>query len=304
LSRTWDLLSIRNYRKVQGLRRSEQLLGVLLVTPAFGIISLLFFYPLVFNIWLSFQKPIFGTLDYSFVGVENYLNIFSDNIFWLGLINSILFTGSSVVLQLIFGLGLALALNQQIRGRGIARTLAIIPWAVPVISTSFIWQWMYYSDGVLNYVLERLGFIQSRFPWLSNMNTAMAAVIIASVWRLTPFVFVTLLAGLQQIPPELYEVVDIDGGGSWVKFRYVTLPALRGVILIVVVLRVLWTFTWFDLIYLLTGGGPANATVVLPVIVYQRAFLGSAPGLAATISTLIMLILISLAYLYLRLRRE
>jgi len=232
------------------------------------------------------------------------LNIFSDNIFWLGLINSILFTGSSVVLQLIFGLGLALALNQQIRGRGIARTLAIIPWAVPVISTSFIWQWMYYSDGVLNYVLERLGFIQSRFPWLSNMNTAMAAVIIASVWRLTPFVFVTLLAGLQQIPPELYEVVDIDGGGSWVKFRYVTLPALRGVILIVVVLRVLWTFTWFDLIYLLTGGGPANATVVLPVIVYQRAFLGSAPGLAATISTLIMLILISLAYLYLRLRRE
>ncbi|MEM3449695.1 MAG: sugar ABC transporter permease [Nitrososphaerota archaeon] len=276
----------------------------MLITPAFGIITLLFFYPLMFNVWLSFQKPIFGTTEYFFVGIENYFNVFSDSLFWRGLINGIIFTSSSIVLQLIFGLGLALSLNQHIRGRSIARTLAIIPWAVPVIATSFIWQWMYYSDGVLNYILESLRLIQSRFPWLSNMNTAMAAVVLTSVWRLYPFVFVTLLAGLQQIPPELYEVVDVDGGGAWVKFRHVTLPCLREVILIVIILRVLWTFTWFDLIYLLTGGGPANATIVLPVMVYQRAFLGSAPGLAATISTIIMLVLISMAYLYFRLRRD
>jgi len=273
-----------------------------MVLPALSLISLLFFYPLFFNIWQSFHRVVLAFPQPVFIGFGNYERLFSDPIFWKAFKNSAFYTSVSIGLQILIALPLALALNQPLKGRSVFRTIMIVPWGMPIIATAFIWQWIYYSDGVLNYFLERLNLISSRTPWLSNPETAMWAAIIATLWRLTPFVIVVLLAGLQQIPPILYESATIDGGGAWAKFRYITLPMLKHVIIIVILLRTIWTFTWFDFIYLLTGGGPADATMILPILVYQGAFLGHTPGLASAIATLMMIPLLIIASIYLKWR--
>jgi multiple sugar transport system permease protein len=261
-----------------------------LLTAGVGLV------PVLVTVWLSFrrQMPIFGVSE--FIGLENYRFLLADARFWQALGSTAYFVAVSVPLEVALGLGFALLLNREFPGRGLARALVLVPWAVPTVVAARFWEWIFNADfGVLNYLLG------TRINWLGDPFWALHAAILADVWKTTPFVVLLLLAGLQVIPEDLYRAARTDGAGPWQLFRHVTLPLLRPVLLLVLLFRTMDAARIFDLIFVLTGGGPANTSETLVVYTYKLLYRTLQFGYGSALAVATFLFVFALSVVYLRL---
>jgi multiple sugar transport system permease protein len=283
-----------NFMAEDLLRKREQTTGWLLILPALFVLALVFAYPIGRAFWLSFFAENLGTqLQPVFAGVENYIRIGGDSRFWQSFWNTSIFTLSSTFIEMLLGMGIALVLNQSFRGRGFVRTVAIIPWALPTAVMGLAWAWIFNGEyGVVNDLLERLGLIQGNITWLGNPLLAMIALIFADVWKTTPFISVILLAGLQSIPGDLYEAHSIDGATPWQSFWQITLPLIMPQVLIALLFRFAQAFGIFDLVQVMTGGGPAGATETVSIYIYSTVmrYLDFGYGAALVVVTFLLLV--------------
>ncbi|HAA27779.1 MAG TPA: sugar ABC transporter permease, partial [Cyanobacteria bacterium UBA8553] len=259
---------------------------------------LIYGYPILRSFWLSlFTKNLGTQLESVFSGLDNYDRMIGDGRFWQSLWNTIIFTSTSVVLELVLGMAIALILHQTFIGRSLVRTVALLPWALPTALIGLAWAWIFNDQfGVWNDILMRLGVIQTGVNWLGDPITAMMAVIAGDVWKTTPFISILLLAGLQSIPGELYEAHAIDGAHPWQSFTKITLPLLMPQILIVFLFRFAGAFGVFDLIQVMTGGGPGGATEMVSLYIYSTVmrYLDFGYGAALVVVTFLLLITIVL----------
>jgi len=272
----------------------DVVLAYLLLLPLILILFLLLAYPIGSAIWITLQDKTIGMVG-RFIGLENYRELlFNDPFFWQVVRNGFIFTIGSVLLKLLVGLVMALVLNQPLIFRGLWRGLLLMPWVAPTVVTALSWRWMLDLTGVLNLVLRDLGLMTSSIPWLAQYGTAMFSLILVNTWRGFPFFGITLLAGMQAIPQELYEAAEIDGASVWQRFRYITLPSLRTVILVVTILSTIWTFNDFSIVWLLTGGGPGHATDIFATYSYKLGFVTSRLGYGQTVSVILAPVLIAI----------
>lgn len=275
------------------LRRREQRTGWWLIAPALLLLLIVYAYPIGRSIGLSFFTQNLGTeLQPVFAGLDNYTRMVIDGRFWQSMGNTVFFTIFSVLLELLLGLGIALALNQSFRGRGIVRTVAILPWALPTALIATTWTWIFNDEfGVWNDLLLRLGLIQAGVNWLGDPNWAMWTIIAADVWKTTPFIAILLLAGLQSISQDLYEAHAIDGASRWQSFYRITLPLLLPQILIASLFRFAQAFGIFDLVQVMTGGGPGGATETVSIYIYATImrYLDFGYGAALVVVTFLVL---------------
>lgn len=273
----------------------DRRVGWMLLLPALLLLLAVFAFPIGRAFWQSFYAQNLGTeLQTQFVGLENYGRMAQDGRFWQTLGNTTVFTVVSVIFEFLLGLAIALVLNQTFRGRNIVRTIAILPWALPTALIALAWAWVFNDQyGVVNDLLRRVGLIEQGINWLGNPNLAMVAVIIADVWKTTPFISILLLAGLQSIPDDLYEAHRIDGATAWQSFRHITLPLLMPQIVIALVFRFAQSFGIFDLIAVMTGGGPGGATETVSLYIYATVmrYLDFGYGAALVVVTFLLLVL-------------
>ncbi|HTL88263.1 MAG TPA: sugar ABC transporter permease [Leptolyngbya sp.] len=277
------------------IREREQRTGWFLAIPALLILALVFAYPILRAFWQSVFTQNLGTqLNPEFTGLTNFARMAQDGRFWRAMLNSTVFTVASVFLELVLGMGIALVLNQQFRGRGAVRTIAILPWALPTALIALGWTWIFNDQyGIVNDILMRLGLIQTGVNWLGNPTLAMLSVILADVWKTTPFISILLLAGLQSISPDLYEAQAIDGASPWQSFRQITLPLLMPQVVIALLFRLAQSFGIFDLISVMTGGGPGGATETVSLYIYSTImrYLDFGYGAALVVVTFLLLVL-------------
>jgi multiple sugar transport system permease protein len=267
--------------------------------PSALLVASVLLYPAFRAVFLSLTHYSLGTgFETSFAGADNFRRILTDSrlhdSFWV----TTLFVVSSVALEFLLGLGLALAASRLVRGQSAARTLLLIPWTLPTAIVGVLWAWILNDQfGILNHVLTQARLIDSPVAWLAEPSTALASIIMADVWKTIPFVFLILLAGIQSIPRELYEAIAVDGGGAWAAFRYVTWPHLLPFAFIALIFRVIQAFAIFDLVYVLTGGGPGGATETVSVYAYQTTmrYLDFSYGSAIVIALVLLLGLVALA---------
>jgi ABC-type sugar transport system permease subunit len=279
----------------------RQLEPYLYIAPAVLVIAAVLVFPLSYTFYMSFAEKILGQAISKF-GVQNFREILSEGRFFSSLAKSLMFTFVSVFAKLVLGLTLALLLNRPFRGRGLFRAYFFLPWAIPWFTVAILFLWLFRLTGGLNTMLGAVGI----FPvfWLGR-DLALISGIIANVWKGFPFFMVSLLAGLQTIPRELYEAAQVDGAGPLQQFLHITLPGLRNVILIVCTLSTLWTFGLFELLYIMTGGGPGDASKVLPILVYETGISMYQFGKGSAMAVLtVPLILIWVFVLVRLLRRE
>ena len=247
------------------LRSRTSLLGYGLITPVIVCLLLLVVYPFVFAVWISFTNREIGTTG-EFIGLANFRYLAGRPEFRKTIVNTIVLVGSVQILKLVFGLGIALLLNQAIRARQFWRGLILVPWAMPSFVAYLTWQLLYAPQGgAFNIISVGLGF--SNIDFLSK-DLAMPSVVLATFWRGFPFWVVSFLAALQAVPQELYEAAAIDGANSWERFRNITIPGILHVIIVVVLLSTIWTTNGFENVWLLTQGGPSDATMTFPVLAY------------------------------------
>ena len=285
------------------LRNSEQLLGVGLLLPTIALIAAVVLYPMISTMWLAFfdESLLRPNEPTEFVGLDNFRRLVTDGDFWKIVLNSIVLTAGAVAGEVIIGMIIALAVNASYRGRGLFRTLNILPWVIPSFVTAFVWIWLLHPQfGPVNAFLQLLHIINEPIAWLSNGTTAMISLIAVYVWKGLPWTFLVLLAGLQTIREDWYEAAKVDGASPWQMFRHITLPALRYVLVIVLVLRTIWTFNSFYMVYLLTGGGPARATLTLPMRVYTAGFREYDIGMSSAIAAVMVVLVVLLSVLMLR----
>lgn len=284
----------------------RRVLPYVLIAPGVVFVGTLLIYPMISGVLSSFftQHPL-QLSGREFVGLEHYINVFQDSIFYRALWNTFIWTAAVVAGQYVIGFVIALMLNEPLPGRGIYRSLILIPWVVPMIAAALTWKWIYSADfGVLNYILRKLGFVSSGVDWLGDPSVALWSVIITNVWKGIPFVAVVMLAGLQSIDQEMYESAHVEGAGLLQRFWHITLPSMKGVSMVVLVLTTIWTFNQFDLLYLMTKGGPTNSTQIIPVYTYLNAFNFFRMNYAAAISCVGVLFMSVLAFIYLRNNKE
>jgi multiple sugar transport system permease protein len=270
-----------------------------LLIPAALFLVAIALLPVLSTFWLSFRRelPVFGISE--FLGLGNYSFLAGDRRFWSAARHTGYFTFCAVSLEMLLGLGLALLLHLQFPGRAIARALVMIPWAVPSVVAARFWAWIFNADfGVLNYLLG------VRINWLGDPFWALNAAVAADVWKTTPFVVLLLLAGLQVIPEDLYRAARIDGANRWQSFRYITLPLLLPVILLVLLFRTMDAARVFDLVFVLTGGGPANASETLVVYAYKLLYRNLQFGYGSAISVATFLFILGLSLIYVFLLRR
>ena len=285
-----------------GLRRvlgPDYRMGMLFVAPILLLVLALVAYPFGYAVYLSMTRKYVG-LPPVWVGLDNYVKLTWDGFFQRAVVNSFIFTFGSVGVKLVVGMAMALVLTSQIRWRGFWTGVLLIPWVAPTVVSALNFLWIFdYSLGVLNYLLVRVfRLLPQGIGWLSEPGTAMASVIGVNIWRGFPFFGISFLAGMKAIPGELYEAAAVDGATALQRFRHVTVPGIKNILIIVVLLSTIWTFNDFQIVYILTRGGPGGATQVLPVFTYEIAFgaqrLGEAiavalymlPALAAVIIVL------------------
>lgn len=289
--------------------RLRQLGNNLFVAPALAFIVLIMLYPLGYNLYLSLHDVTVGNLlagSAPFIGLENYRELLEDPTFRNSLVVSALFTGGSLLFQFGFGFALALYFNRPFPGSNLLRALLLLGWLLPIVVSANIWRWMLDgSYGVVNLLLQGVGILQKPEFWLTEPKTALLGVIIANIWLGIPFNAILLLAGLQGISNSLYEAAKIDGANAWQRFLYITVPQMRPVTLTVLLLGFIYTFKGFDLIFVMTGGGPVDNTTSLPIFTYDLTFQFFRFGDGATAAAMLLLISLCLAVVYLLLiRRE
>jgi ABC-type sugar transport system permease subunit len=280
----------------------RRLTGYAFVAPVFVFLCAVVVFPLVHAFWTSLLRV--RGLRVTFVGLGNYASVLGDSAFWHSLWLSFAFTGVSVSLHMVLGLALALLLDELKGGRTALRIAFLTPWMVAPAVGATIWLWLLEPQfGVVNYLLRVAGVIDAPKAWLGEPLTAFASVVAVDVWRGVPFVMLLMLAGLQTVPVEQYEAASMDGAGAWQRFRYVTWPNLRYLVIVASTLDVINTIRHYDIIGVMTGGGPAGATEVLPVLLYNTAFRANHFGEAAAIGVLLLLIVLALATFYIRLTK-
>jgi multiple sugar transport system permease protein len=290
---------------LERIGQSRGALGFLFMLPAAVLLLLFLAYPLGLGVWLGFTDERIGRPGI-FIGIENYWFLWSDSVFWLSVFNTLLYTITASALKFGLGLWLALLLNEHLPFKAFFRAIVLLPWVVPTVLSAIAFWWIYDAQfSILSWVLMQFGWIDGPINFLGDPNNARASVIAANVWRGIPFVAITLLAGLQTIPPSLYEAATLDGATSWQRFRYVTLPMLTPIIAIVMTFSVLFTFTDFQLIYVLTRGGPVNATHLMATLSFQRGISGGNLGEGAAIAVaMIPFLLAAILFSYFGLQRR
>jgi ABC-type sugar transport system permease subunit len=250
------------------LGRREARLGYALVAPVVICLLLLVFYPFIFAIWISFTDRMIGRPG-RFVGLANYAYLFGQPSFQASVRNTIVLVGAVQALKLVLGMGIALLLNEQIRARNFWRALILLPWAMPAFVAYLTWKLLYAPQGgAFNMILIGGGLVSSHVDFLSTRELAMPSVIVATFWRGFPFWVISFLAAMQNVPAELYEAAAMDGAGAWQRFRHITLPGIRHVVLVVLLLSTIWTTNGFENVWLMTQGGPSDATMTFPVLAY------------------------------------
>jgi multiple sugar transport system permease protein len=283
---------------VQRVQNDRNVLGLLFLFPAAALLLVFLTYPLGLGAWLGFTDTTIGRQG-RFVGLENFVSLVHDGVFWLSVWNTFIYTAVASAVKFGLGLWLALLLNRNIPFKSFVRAIMLMPFIVPTVLSAIAFWWIYDSQfSIISWTLERLGIIHQYIDFLGDPVLARASVIAANVWRGIPFVAISLLAGLQTISPTLYEAATLDGAGSWQRFRYVTYPLLTPIVAVVMTFSVIFTFTDFQLIYVITRGGPMNATHLMATLAFQRAIPGGqlAEGAAlagAMIPFLLAAILIS-----------
>ncbi len=280
-------------------------LGVLLIAPTILVFCAVIVYPLISAIYLGLFSIYTPTMEGEWVGLDNYRRLLASGEFWRSLLNNVIWTAGTLSLQLIFGILVALMLHRNLVFRPLARSLVLFPYFLSTVVAVLVWRWLF-NDlyGVLNHLLMWAGIVDMPVDWLGTMPNAMISLILVGAWKYFPFVVIAVLARLQSIPDELYEAASIDGAGAWGRFADVTLPQLRDVLIVVVLLRTIWDFKEFDLIYLLTGGGPIIGTQTLPLMVYKEAFALNQMGGASAVAVLMMLVMLLFMVLYLSRARD
>lgn len=282
--------------------RRETLIGFLFVLPALLIILGITLQPVLSTFYLSFfDASLSKTAENVFIGFKNYTDLLRDNVFWVTIQRTIYFTLVSVGLELLLGLGIAQLIHSKPFGWKFLRVSLIIPWAVPTIVNGTMWRWIYNADyGALNGLLYQLGLIERYVPWLTNPRMAMNLVILADVWHSVPFIALILQAALATLPLELDEAAAVDGASALQRFFLVRLPLLRSAILVALVIRTVEAFRVFDIIYVITNGGPAFGTVTISFLTYLETFSFGHVGRGAALSFLISAFTLAMAIVYIR----
>ena len=277
-----------------------------MLAPALLIIGGFILYPALNALWLSVTKTNLLNLSaQTFVGLDNFVGLLHSPTFHKALRNSIVWTLGNVAFQLFFGMIGALLLNQAIRGRGVIRGLVLLPWATPSVLVALMWMWILDPNlGILNEILQALGLQDTPVAWLADPATALPTLMFIDIWQGIPFFAVMLLAALQSVPSELLEAAKIDGASPWKSFWYITVRLIMPTILITTILRLIWTANYFDLILILTNGGPANASLTIPLHAYHTAYRGFDFGTAAALGVTQAMALMALVVIYLRLTRK
>ena len=283
---------------------SEGLLAVLLLAPAVALLGVFIAYPFIMGVWLSLSSTSVGNVG-EFVGLRNFIKAWNDSIFQTAFRNTFYYTFWATILKLALGMWLALLLNRHFRGKRIVRASMLLPFIIPTVLSTFAWRWMFDPTfSVLNWLLYRTNLITTKIPFLSDGDYGMWCAIVVNTWRGMPFFAITLLAGLQTISPDLHEAASLDGANGWQRFWRVTWPLLKPVTLVVVVFSIIQTFSDFQLIYVLTGGGPANSTHLLATYAYQVGVATGLLGEGAAISLFMLPVLFVVVWVQLRYLRR
>lgn len=283
-------------------RRRDILSGYLLLIPLAAVIAVFSVYPVVYSFILSLHRIILSlpTLGEPWIGLNNYLQLFNDPVARNALVVTLVFVSTSTALEIVIGLALALVINESFKCRAVVRAAVLVPWAIPTVIASQMWRFAFNDQyGIVN-LLVFGGDVQHYVAWLASPYWAMAAIVVGDVWKTSSFAALIILAGLQTIPRELYEAAAVDGASSVQRFFRITLPLLRSAILLAVIFRTMDAFRVFDLVYVMTQGGPGDATNVLQFYGYRTMFAQGMVGLGSAISIVVFLLVFSVSMLYVR----
>jgi multiple sugar transport system permease protein len=275
----------------------------LYIIPAVGIMLLVIAYPVFYTVRLSFYSTPanLAMKDKIWVGLDNYKRILQSDSFREVTYNTLEWTILSTVFAFLIGLGAALVIQREFPGRGIVRGILLIPWVISYVAAAYIWKWLYHSDyGLINDFLLRIHVIDDNINILDNVHRAMPALIIANIWKEFPFAMIMLLAGLQAVPEQLHRAALVDGAGTWARFWHITLPQLKSVSIVTVLLLTLANLNSFTLVWIMTGGGPAGATDIWITQIYQLAFGRTRFGVASAYSVILFLCMMSVGYFYVK----
>ena len=283
------------------LESKRRIRACLLLIPCSLVLLGISIYPVFSSIYMSFRNEHLLRKDSTFVGFANYVRLLHDKEFWGSVSFTFIYTFSVVAIAYVVGLALALALNRNIRGKRFFRAVFLLPWVIPPVIAVTNLKWILHDQvGIINTTLEALGLIDKPILFLAKYGLIRPTVILASAWKQVPFMMITLLAGLQSVPPELYESAQIDGAGYWRQLFSVSLPIIRPLTFINTTLSFIWTMNSFEMIWLMTGGGPNGHTFTIPVLSYYTAFFRNDLSYAATIATFMLLVLLVLTLLNFR----
>ncbi len=296
---------VRSARPNQGFGLGDSAYSMLLMLPLFLWIVITMIYPLAYGVQLSFTSTRLIGMEGRFVGLTNYARVLTDGTFLSALQKSIVWTLGNALLQTILGLGAGLLLERVPSARGSMRVWILLPWIVPTVAIAILWRWLLSASyGVINYVLTSAKIVEVGIPFLGSPSAAMPTSIAVNSWRWFPFLAIITLAGLLSIPREEYEAAKMDGAGFWQELRFITMPYLTPTLVILGLIGTLWSFNMFDVLWLLTQGGPADTTQTLPVLVYELAFREYFLGRAAAISVIMTLMLLVILILYFRVNKK
>ena len=289
----------RKGRRQKSYGSEERRLAALLLSPAMAVIALVAAYPIGYAIWLSLTEySVRVPGKWRFAGFDNYTEAFGSTEFWSAVKNTFIFTGLSVSLELIIGLAMALAMHEAFRGRGLLRTVVLVPWAVLTVVSAITWRTLFEPQlGLAPQIFDGLGLF-SGVVWLGQEGYAMAVLVLADVWKTAPFMALLLLAGLQVIPDDVYDAAKVDGATTWQRFRRITVPLLMPAILVALIFRTLDALRIFDLPYVLTGG--SNGTTTLSLIAHQELTANRLIGYGSALSVLTFIIVMAVSFLYIR----
>lgn len=283
------------------LALSEKRLPYLLTLPSLLTIFGVLIIPILYSLFLSVHNLVFSSRTYEFVGLKHYIAMFSDKSFLNSIWQTLVFTVLSVAAEMVLGVGVALVLNQEFKGRGFVRGLMILPWALPGVVNAIMWQWIFNANyGVFNALLTQLGVIDSYQVWLAKPTSAFICVWVANVWKETPYVVLLTIAALANISRDLYEAAAIDGSNAWKSFWKITLPSIRSVIVILLITKTIWALQTYDLVYIMTKGGPMGATEFIAYYIQKTSFKFLKFGYGSAMSYTVSMICFALTYVYIK----
>ena len=282
------------------MERKRNRIGYLLLLPSVVLIAVLIVYPAIKTVYQSFFEIRTQTaaLGPKFVGMKNYVKAFHDEHFWDTLWWTLAFTGVSVFIELLIGMGLALIMNKKIPGQGIIRTAILVPWAIPTIVSGIVWTQFFSQNGLVNYILQALGLAEKPLSWLGNEWLARLSILIADIWKNTPYMSLLLLSGLLAISKDYYEAAEIDGAGKWQQFIKITLPLIKATMSVTVLFRIISAMRVYDLIVAMTGGGPAGRTETVSMYAVNTYFTYGNTGYGATLSVLMLIISVGISLFF------